>query len=85
MLSGGYYGFDFIMPTPPQCVQRFQRYHSNEKNIIASLLKYPEYIHNHKILPGNIFGLILINKMGATGIFRLWTKTFGGPLVQRVL
>ena len=30
---------------------------SNRKNIIASLLKL-EYIHNYKILPGNIFGLI---------------------------
>ena len=71
--SGGYYGFDFVMPTPPppQCVERFQRYRSNEKNIIASLLKFAGYIHSHKILPGNIFGLILKNKMAATGVFRL--------------
>ena len=73
MLSGGYYGFDFVTPTPPppQCVERFHRYRSNEKNIIASLLKFAGYIHNHKILPGNIFGLILKNKMAATGVFRL--------------
>ena len=39
-------------------------YRSNKKkNIIASLLKFAGYIHNHKILPGNIFGLILKNKM----------------------
>ena len=41
-------------------------YRSNEKNIIAILLKFAGYIHNHKILPGNIFGLILKkNKMAA--------------------
>ena len=68
--SGGYYGFDFVTPTPPpQCIERFHRYRSNEKNIIASLLKLAGYIHSHKILPGNIFGLILKNKMAATGFF----------------
>ena len=68
--SGGYYGFDFVTPTPPpQCVERFHRYRSNEKNIIASLLKFAGYIHSHKTLPGNIFGLILKNKMAATGLF----------------
>ena len=41
---------------------------SNEKNIIASLLKFAGYINNHKMLPGNIFGLILKNKMAATGV-----------------
>ena len=70
IVSGGYYGFDFVTP-PPQCVERFHRYRSNEKNIIASLLKFAGYIHSHKILPGNIFGLILKNKMAATGVFRL--------------
>ena len=69
--SGGYYGFDFVTPTPPppQCVERFHRYRSNEKNIIASLLKFAGYVHSHKILSGNIFGLILKNKMAATGVF----------------
>ena len=62
--SGGYYGFDFVTPKPPpQCVERFHCYRSNEKNIIASLLKFAGYIHSHKILPGNIFGLILKNKV----------------------
>ena len=64
--SGGDYGFCFVM-LPPQCVEIFHRYHSNEKSIIDSLLKFSGYIHNHKILPGNIFGLILKNKMAATG------------------
>ena len=54
----GYYGFRFVSP-PPQCVERFHRYRSNEKKIIASLLKFAGYIRNHKILPGNIFSLIL--------------------------
>ena len=70
--SGGYYGFDFVMPTPlPQGVERFHCYRSNKKNIIASLVKFAGYIHSHKILPGNIFGLILKSKMAATGVFRL--------------
>ena len=54
-LTIGYYGFHFVMPPPPECVERFHCYHSNKKNIIASLLKFAGYIHNHKILPGNIF------------------------------
>ena len=75
--SGGYYGFRFVMPPPLQCVERFHRYHSNKQNVIASLLKFVGYIHNHKIagyvphykiLTGNIFGLILKNKMATTGV-----------------
>ena len=65
--------FHFVMPSPlppPQCIQRFYCYHSNEKNIITSLLKFAGYIHNHKILPGNIFGLILKKKMAASKDFR---------------
>ena len=76
--SVGSYGFRFVTSPPPQCVERFHRYRSNEKNVIANLLKLAGYIHNHKILPGNIFGLILKNKMAARG-------TFVGPLEQRVL
>ena len=40
-----------------------------KKNIIASFLKFAVYINNHKMLSGNIFGLILRSKMAATGIF----------------
>ena len=65
--SSRYYGFHFVAP-PPQCVERFHCYRSNEKNIIGRDLKFAGCIHNHKILPGNIFGLILKNKMAATGI-----------------
>ena len=48
------------------------------KKYIASL-KFAGYIHNHKILPGNIFGLILKNKMAATGVFFTCSKDFCGP------
>ena len=44
-------------------------YRSNKKNIIPSLLKFPGYIDNDKILPGNIFGLILKNKMAAREVY----------------
>ena len=81
--SSGYYGFRFVTPPkltpPPQCVERFHHYCSTEKNIIASLLKFAGYIYNHKILPGNIFGLILKNKMAATGIFSTFSKDFWWP------
>ena len=40
-----------------------------KKNIIASFLKFAVYINNHKMLSGNIFGLILRNKMAVTGVF----------------
>ena len=40
-----------------------------KKNIIASFLKFAVYINNHKMLSGNIFGLILRNKMAPTGVF----------------
>ena len=71
---------------PPQCVERFHRYRSSEKNIITSLLKFAGYIHNHTILPGNIFGLILENKMAAMDVFfSTFCKDFVGSLEQRVL
>ena len=39
-----------------------------KKNIIASLLKFAGYVPHYKILTGNIFDLILKNKMAATGV-----------------
>ena len=78
--SGGYYGFHLVTQTPsPQCAERFHWYRSNKKNIIASLLKFAGYIHSHKILPGNIFGLFLKNKMAATGVFSTFCKEFCWP------
>ena len=61
------------------CVERFHRYCSNEKSIIASLLRFAGYIHNHKILPGNIFGLILKNKMAARDVYSTLSKDFCWP------
>ena len=78
--SGGYCGFGFVTPLLlPQCVKRFHCYHSNEKNILARLFKFAGYIYNHKILPGNIFGLIWKNKMAATGMFLTFPKKFCWP------
>ena len=66
-------------PQPPQYVERFCHYRSNDKNIIARLLKFVGYIHNHKLLPGNIFRLILKNKMVAMSIFSTLSKEFCWP------
>ena len=81
MASSGYYGFRFITPPlpPSQCVEIFHHYRSNERNIIASLLKYAGYIHSHKILPENIFGLILKNKMAARDVYLTLSKDFCWP------
>ena len=49
----------------------FLVYPSRGQSIIGRLLKFAGYIHNHKILLGNIFGLILKNKMASMGISRL--------------
>ena len=37
--------------------------------IIGGDLKFAEYVPHYKILTGNIFGLILKNKMSVTGVF----------------
>ena len=79
--SGGYYGFRFVTPLSRALFWCDQSQVCRE----PSLLKFTGYIHNHKILPGNIFGLILKNKMVATGVFRLLARIFVGPLEQRLL
>ena len=38
------------------------------KGIIGGDLKFAGYVPHYKILTGNIFGLILKNKMAATGV-----------------
>ena len=53
--------------------------HLMKINIIATLLKFTGYIYNHKILPENIFGLILKNKMATTGVFSTFSKDFCWP------
>ena len=37
------------------------------------------------MLPGNIFGLILKNKMAARDVYSTSNKDFFGPLEQRIL
>ena len=37
------------------------------------------YINNHKMLPGNIFGLILKNKMAARDVYSTLNKDFCWP------
>ena len=81
--SSGYYGLrTSTLPSPPP---RFSRYPSRDQGIMGRLLKFAGYIHNHKILPGSIFGLILKNKMAATDVFQLSARSFVGPLEERVL
>ena len=41
---------------------------SRAKGIIGRDLKFAGYVPHYKILTGNIFGLILKNKMAATGV-----------------
>ena len=69
------------LPLLPQCWKIFH-YPSRGQ---GGALKFEGYIYQYKILPGNIFGLILKNKMAATGVFRLSTRNFVGPLEQRGL
>ena len=44
------------------------RWPSRGKGIIGRDLKFAGYVPHYKILTGNIFGLILKNKMAATGV-----------------
>ena len=41
---------------------------SRGKGIIGRDLKFAQYVPHYKILTGNTFGLILKNKMAATGV-----------------
>ena len=41
---------------------------SRAKGIIGRDLKFTGYVCHYKVLTGNIFGLILKNKMAATGV-----------------
>ena len=52
---------------PWQCVDIFQL-PSRGYCIIGRVVKFAGYVHQHKSLSGNIFGLILKNKMAAKAI-----------------
>ena len=49
------------------CVDIFSSPFSS-KNYFVRLLKFAEHVRYDKSLPENIFGLILKNKMAATGV-----------------
>ena len=53
---------------PLQCVEILPL-PSRGQGIVGRVLKFEGNIHHYKILPGNIFGLILKIKMAATGVF----------------
>ena len=59
-----------------QCVEIFPLSPLEQKDIIGGVLKFSGYIHYYKILPGNIFGLILKNKLVTMGISLMVTKEF---------
>ena len=59
-------------------VQRFHRYRSNKKKKLwLAFLNFQDIFITIK--SGNIFGLILKNKMGAKGIFSTFSKDFCWP------
>ena len=66
------------------CRERFHHYCSDEKNIIASFLKFAVYINNHKMLSGNIFGLILrtSHRKSLARNLLVWSDLTFGPLLQ---
>ena len=70
---------DFASLRRRYSVERFHHYCSNGKNIIARLLQFAGYIHNHKLLPENIFGLNLKNKMATRVFFSTFNKEFYWP------
>ena len=48
----------------------------SKKNIKATLFQFAGYIHNHKLLPGNTFGLILTNEMVAKGVSSVMNSAY---------
>ena len=54
---------------------------SRAKGIIGRDLKFTGYVPHYKILTGNIFGLILKNKMAATGVSLSVIKVLISPLL----
>ena len=66
-------------------VQRFYRYPSSAFNIVARAFKFSGYLQPQNILSGNIFGLILKNKMAAIADFLLFFFIFPHPLTLAVL
>ena len=57
------------------------RWPSRGKGIIGRDLKFAGYVPHYKILTGNIFGLIVKNKMAATGVSLQSWKVLISPLL----
>ena len=69
---------DYKMPSVRASVRssRFYKSLSISKTIIARASKFAGYIHHWKNLPGNLFLLILKNKMAATGVNKMAAVDF---------
>ena len=63
--------------SPPQCVEIFLLTLKREK-VLYVVFQFARFIH-YKILPMNIFALILKNKMATTDIFQLSARSFVTP------
>ena len=67
-------------------VYRFSHYPSRGQGITGRLLKFSGYIHNHKILLGNIFGLHFQKQDGRQGRFSTFSKEFCWPSrIKRII
>ena len=68
-------------------MQIFSCYPPRGKGIVDRVLKFARYIHHHKILPGNIFGLIFFKKQkdGHHRCFLTFRKEFCRPSRAKVI
>ena len=79
------------MPSVRACVRacvrssRFYKSLSISKTIIARASKFAGYVHHWKNLPGNLFLLILKNKMAATGVNKMAAMDFFSIFFSGVL
>ena len=53
----------------PQCGERFHRYYSSAYSLLSTTFIFAGYVQPQKILRGNIFGLILKNKIATRVVF----------------
>ena len=72
--SGGYYGFDCV-PPPPPCENRTVNALA-PTIFLARAFKFAGYVYPLNIFSGNIFGLVLKNKMATRAIFPFFSSIF---------
>ena len=81
---GNIFGLIWKTRWPPRAFFRFQQGlllgPSRSKGIIGRDLNFAGYVPHYKIFTANIFGLILKNKMAATGVFLTFSKDFCLPV-----